>query len=352
MIVRRSSIAWLLLGAMLIMSAAIARFVLLPEWSQLPNGFAASQRFEGTMRMINPQAFVTNDLANLLAPDAPVTADRKLSVDATSGNTAIITTDTTVKLPNGVQQKDIHTFAIDRVDFSPAPLTEQQVRSLVPAEVRSTFTPHEGIAFSFAPNPATDGNQMYDTVTMRAQDAQFTKEGTVEGRRVNWYEVNAAGPVKDPTLLALAERLPAQLPKAQLARLLQAGVVPQSSIPAVQAGLASLPEVVAVGLGSTNSIQVAADQQFGTPLNATQTQGIYATVAIDGHDVPVLPLSVMTLHTAPADVSDTAGNLSMNATRLSAVGLWFPILAGTTGLGLIMLAAFRWRRAAEPGYSA
>jgi hypothetical protein len=352
MTVRRSSIAWLVLGITLITSAAAARFVVLPELSKLPADFAVSQRFEGTMSAVNPQAFLANDLANLIGPEVPITADRTLSVNAVSGDTAIVTTDTAINLPNGSQQAETHTFAINRVDFTPVPLTQQEVRSLVPAEFQTTFRPHEGVAFSFAPNPATDGNQIFDTVTMTPQSAKFTNEGTVEGRTVNRYEVDAAGQVQNPTLLALAAQLPSRFPKALLAGLLEAGIVPRTSIPAVQAGLASLPGLVAIGLGSTNSMEMAVDKQFGTPLDVTQTQGVYVTVAINGQDVPVVPLSVMKLQAPPAAVTEAADTLSTNAMLLSAIGLWFPILASTFGAGLIALAVVLWRRPVAPRHGA
>ncbi|MGV0585271.1 porin PorA family protein [Mycobacteroides chelonae] len=344
MTVRRSSIVSLMLGTLLLVGATVVRFSVVPELSKLHADFSAGQKFEGTVRMVNPQAFAMNDLANLVGPEMPVTANRSLAVDAVSGDTAIITTDTAVNLPNGLRQKDIHTFAVNRADFSPVVLTDQEVQSLVPVEARSRFTAHEGILFSFAPSPANQGNRVYDTVTMAAQDAKFTKEDTVEGRKVNRYEVNGAGSVKNPSLLVLAASLPAQVPKELLAGLLQAGVVPQQSIPALRAGLASLPEIVAVGLGSTNSMELAVDQQFGTPLDAKQTQGIYATVVIDGQRVPVLPLSVVSLHVMPTDVAATGAVLSSNATKLSLVGGWLPLFAAVLGVGFILMAAARWRR--------
>ena len=344
MSVRRSSIVWLVLGILLIMSAVLVRFVALPALSKLPADFTASQKYEGSVSALNQQAFASNDLANLIGPEVAVTADRGLSVDAVDGGTAIVTIDTAINLPDGAQQKDVHTFAVDRVDFSPVPLTAQEVLAVVPAGERATFEPHEGIAFSFTPNPSTDGNQIYDTVTMTGQSATFAGEDTVAGRKVKRYEVDAAGPIQSPTLLAQFEQFPTQLPKTLVVGLLQAGIVPESSIPVVREGLPSLPELITTGYGSTNSMSVAVDQQFGTPLDIAQTQGLYLTAPIDGQDVPILPLSIAKLHTAPADVTAAADDLSKNATLLSAIGLWFPIVALTVGAGLIALAALRWRR--------
>ncbi|MFE5708477.1 porin PorA family protein [Rhodococcus koreensis] len=344
MTVRRSSIVWLVLGIVLIMSAVLVRLVALPTLSKLPADFTATQKYEGSISALNHQAFASNDLANLIGPEVPVTADRGLSVDAVDGDTAIVTTDTAINLPDGTQQKDVHTFAVNRVDFSPVPLTAQEEQTLVPAEDQKAFEPHQGVAFSFAPNPPTDGNQIYDTVTMTGQSAIFTGEDTVEGRKVNRYEVDTAGPIQSPALLAQFEQFPSQLPKALVAGLLQAGVVPESSIPAVQEGLGSLPEAITIGFGSTNAMSVAVDQQFGTPLDIAQTQGMYVTVPIDGQDVPILPLSVAKLHTAPADVTAVANDLSKNAMLLSVIGLWFPIVALIVGAGLITLAALRGRK--------
>ncbi|OUS92240.1 porin PorA family protein [Rhodococcus sp. NCIMB 12038] len=344
MSIRRSSIVLLVVGLALVVAAGVIRFVALPSLTKLPADLSQSQKYEGTMSALNPQAFAANDLANLITPEMPITADRSLSVDATDGDTAIVTSNTTITLPDGSTQKDVHSYAVSRVDYAPVPLTDEQKETLVPADDKATFEDHEGIAFSFPMEPAEDGNLLYDAVTRSGQAATFVDSGTLEGREVNNYEVNASGPIASPAVLAQFKDFPSQFPKAVVAGLLQAGVVPDESRAVLQDNLANLPEVLDLGFGSANVATLAVDQRFGAPLDVNQAQSMYVTVPVNGEDVPVLPLSTVKLHTADSEITALAGDLSKNGSLLSVLGVWLPIGLAVLGVLLIVIAAARWRK--------
>ncbi|AWK76303.1 hypothetical protein CBI38_33140 (plasmid) [Rhodococcus oxybenzonivorans] len=342
--VRKSSIAWLVIGVVLILAAAAIKWLILPSLTKLPSDLSQSQKYEGTMSALNPQAFAANDLANLIIPEMPISADRSLTVDATEGDTAIVTSNTAITLPDGSTQKDVHSYAISRVDFAPVRLSEQEKQSLVPAQSQSTFEGHEGIAVSFPMSPAKDGNLLYDSVTRTGQEARFVDEGTVEGREVYNYEVDAAGPIQSPTVLAQFKDFPQQLPKAEVAGLLQAGLVPADSRTVIEDNIAGLPDLLDIGFGSSNMAKVAVDEQFGSPLVVDQTQSMYVTVPVNGEDVAVLPLSTVKMHTADSEVTALAADLSKNGTLLTVAGVWVPAVLAIAGVLLIALAAKRWRR--------
>nr|WP_271213836.1 porin PorA family protein [Rhodococcus wratislaviensis]GLK41106.1 hypothetical protein GCM10017611_79810 [Rhodococcus wratislaviensis] len=342
--IRKSSIAWLALGVLLITSAILIKWVALPSLTKLPSDLSQGQKYEGTMSALNPQAFAANDLANLITPDMPITADRSLTVDATDGDTAIVTSNTTLTLPDGTSQKDLHSYAVSRVDYGPVPLSAEQRQSFVPADDRPTFEDHKGIAFSFPINPEKDGNLLYDSVTRTGQEAKFISEGTLEGRDVYNYKVNASGPIQNPTLLAQFKDFPPQLPKAVVAGLLQADVVPLESRASLQNNLEGLPETLDIRFGSSNVVSLAVDKHFGAPLNVDQVQSLYVTVPVNSEDVPVLPLSTVKLHTADSEVTTLARDLSKNQTLLSVLALWLPVGLVVIGLLLIVLACKRWRR--------
>lgn len=342
--VRKSSIAWLVLGVVLILAAATIKWLILPSLTKLPSDLNQSQKYEGTMSALNPQAFAANDLANLITPEMPISADRSLTVDATDGDTAIVTSNTALALPDGSTQKDVHSYAINRVDFAPVTLSGEQKQSLVPAQDQPTFEGHEGIAVSFPMNPAKDGNLLYDSVTRTGQEALFVDEGNVEGRQVYNYEVDAAGPIQNPTVLAQFKDFPQQLPKTVVAGLLQAGLVPADSQTALQDNIATLPDLLDIGFGSSNVVKVAVDRQFGSPLVVDQTQRMYVTVPVNGEDFAVLPLSTVKMHTADSEVTALAADLSKNAKMLAVAGLWVPAVLAILGVLLIALAATRWRR--------
>ncbi|MGW5106071.1 porin PorA family protein [Nocardia sp. NPDC004123] len=344
MTIRKSSIALLIVGILLITASMIVKFVMLPSMLKLPADLSKSQKYEGTISALNPEAFSNQDLAHLITPEAPIKADRSLTVDAVDGDTAIITSDTTIELPNGSQMKDVHSYSVSRTDYAPVPLTQEKAQSLVPTNRMSTYQKHEGIAFSFPMNPSKDGNRIYDPVTQTGQDATFLDEGTLEGRDVYNYQVRASGPITSPTVLAQFKNFPPQLSRSVLASLLQAGIVPEASRAAVQDHLSSLPDLIDTGFGSSNVANMAVDKQFGTPLKVDQTQAMFVTVPISGNAVPVLPLSTVKLHTSANEVSALAKDLSKNSTLLTVSGVWLPIGSALVGLLLIVLSIARWRR--------
>lgn len=344
MSVRKSSIVWLVLGVVLITLAVVVRFVVLPSASKLPTDTDQSQLFEGSLSALDAEAFAAGDLGELMTPEAPITADRSVKVDASEGDTAIVTVKAVLHLPGDVTQNDVHTYAVDRGDLGPVELSQEQQDSLVPEEQKATFERHEGVAFSWPIGPDKNGTALYDSVTQTAQEAAFVDEGTLEGRDVYNYRVDAEGPITSPSALAGFAQFPKQLPKSAVAGLLQAGVVPEANREVLQSNLDQLPEMLDVGFYSTNKVDAAVDQQFGVPLRFDQEQSMFAAVTVNGQQVSVLPLSTVKLHTSDADVKSGADTAAKNGLLLSVMGIWVPIALVVIGIALIVLAVVRWRK--------
>ena len=342
--VRKSSVALLVVGVLLIAVAAAIRFLILPSLTKLPDDLSQAQRYEGTLQALDPQAFQSGDLANLLTPEMPITADRSLTVDAVDGDTAIVTSAAVLSLPDGSKQNDVHTYAVSRSDYSPVDLTDEQRATLIPEEKKASFEPHEGLAFSWPMNPPTDGTALYDSVTQTAQPAEFVETSSLEGRDVANYRIDASGPILSPTVLQQFAQFPAQLPTPLLAGLLQAGLVPDDSRAALEAALPTLPPTIDIGFGSSNAIDAAVDQRFGAPVSVDQLQQMYVTVPVAGQDLPVLPLSTVALHTAPDEIVASADTLTSNQRLLDLLGLWLPLVLTVVGIALIVFGSLRLRR--------
>ncbi|TQC41253.1 DUF3068 domain-containing protein [Rhodococcus sp. WS4] len=146
---------------------------------------------------------------------------------------------------------------------------------------------HEGIVFSWPMKPSQDTTELYDSVTRSGQPAEFVGEDEVAGRNVYNFKVDASGPIQSLTVLAQFAEFPKQLPKSVVQGLLQAGTVPSDSTAVLEANLATMPNVLDIGFGSSNVVDVAVDTQFGAPLKVNQTQSMYVTVSVNGEDVPV-----------------------------------------------------------------
>src|SRR5262245_25570141 len=96
---RKFSVLWPVLGVLLITAAAVIKFVLLPSMTKLPGNLNQSQEYDGTIQVVNPEAFAANDLAHLLTPEMSITADRSLTVVAVDGDIAIVTIKAVLRLP-------------------------------------------------------------------------------------------------------------------------------------------------------------------------------------------------------------------------------------------------------------
>ncbi|MFF7944680.1 porin PorA family protein [Nocardia gamkensis] len=348
MSIRKSSILWLLAGAVLIVGAVLIRFVFVPSMTKLPSDLDQGQKFEGTMQALNPQAMAAGDLPNLLTPPMPITADRSLKVDAVDGDTAIITSTAVVNLPQGPPQTDVHTYAVDRVDFGPVELSDEQRRELVPPNRQATFEPHQGLTFNFPMHPSRDGNLFYDSTLRTTSPAKFVDEQTLENRSVYRYHIDAAGPIGDPVTLAQFKAFPSSVPKAMINGLLQAGLVPDTSRSSLESALPSLPDQLTVGFGSVNNVDVSVDEQFGAPIEAVQNQALYVTVPVNGTALPVLPVSIVKMHTTKSDVASTASTLSSNGTKLTLLDTLLPIGMGVLGIVALGLSVLRRKRSLTP----
>ncbi|MGW5518820.1 porin PorA family protein [Nocardia africana] len=334
------------LGVVFIAAAAILKFAVLPTMMKLPSDLNQAQKYEGTIQALDPQAFASNDLAHLLTPETPITADRSVKVDAVDGDTAIVTSKALLNLPDGSKQPDVHTYAVSRIDFAPVTISPDEEKSLIPADEQTTFEPHQGVAFSWPMNPPKDGTTLYDPITRTAQAATFKSEGKLEGREVYNYRVDAGGPITSPAVLSQFKSFPSRLPKSAIAGLLQAEVVPPASRTALAAALPTMPDLVDIHFTSTNLVNAAVDRQFGAPLKIDQTQRMYASVPVAGKDLPTLPLSTLKLHTADSEIPSAANTLKKNSIILAIGGLWVPLILLLAGLALTALGILRRRKPA------
>ncbi|MFE3321342.1 porin PorA family protein [Nocardia sp. NPDC059195] len=326
---------------MLIAGAVALRFVIVPSSMKLPEDLNSFQKYEGTAQALNGKALATGDLANLLTPQVPITADAGVVVNAVDGDTAIVTRASAITSPDGSVQNKLYTYAVNRVDYGAVTLSDSQRDALVPAEQKADFVAHTGLAFTWPMNPSKDGTIMFDPVTRTAQPATFVDEGELNGRHVFNYRIEAVGPVADPAILSKFATFPKQLPKTLIAGMLQAGVVPEQSRATLAAALPTLPDLVDLSFGSTYDFRAAVDDEFGAPLRVDQTQGIYATVSANGKDIPTIPLSITSMHTTDPAIAASADKLAKNATLLSIMNLWVPLALVILGLGLIAFATTR-----------
>jgi len=193
---------FVVMGALLIALAALLRFVLVPMVSKLPGDLDVNPVYEGTGTLLNAQALQAGDIANVIASDVPVTIDCHIYVSSTDGDTALAHDDVTLTAP-GLSVPSDHTYAIDRKTMDAANSYSGE-----------GVEPHSGmtIALPLHPDPAAS-YQYYDSATRTTAPMIYVDSGSISGRDILNYTVEAKGALRDP---AIARTLPPALPKSLL----------------------------------------------------------------------------------------------------------------------------------------
>jgi len=282
-------------AAVLIAAGAVLRFVIAPAVVKLPANLDTTVRLSGTASMVDQNALRSGNLAGVVRDAVPVTVTNRVRVVSTRGDTAIITSQSTVAgRDNAALQTLTHTWAVDRKTFYPAQ-----------APPGSAVEPHDGLVLGFPLPPRPQDYPWWDPITQTTVTARYQSTETYHGRQVYVYAIHADGPVKDP------------------------GVV--KSLPVKQQWL---------GLNSTSDTTFWVDTATSFPLNVDQTTRMTVTLAGFG-----LPLTVFSLSARYAPQAATVMRQSAQTTER-----WLDLLntvapLALVGLGLLLLPwAFRLRR--------
>lgn len=330
MAMRRSSIALLIIGLLLIAAAAAIKYVAIPQLTKLPEDTNEAVTFEGTLRQLDPTTFG-------LDGGTPVTIDRSVKVDQVVGDTAVVTSTAVTRLPSG-ETTDAHTYAISRVDY-----TQAEAPDGVQVEDQ-----RGGITLSFPMNPTTDDALVYDSVTRTAQPVIYTGTETLAGREVYEFTGTTAAPIADPAVLNTLKAAIAAfaqsgdgstLPRAMLQNLIAA--LPADRAATAQRALAAATDQVPITFTSVNSITIAADTRFGTPLNIAQNQTTMLNVQSGNETVPLLDLSQVRAETSNASIQAGAEKLAQGERQLNLLAFWVPLTSALLGLLLVAVAIVR-----------
>ncbi|KXF53447.1 hypothetical protein AXA44_08255 [Rhodococcus sp. SC4] len=330
MAIRRSSIALLIVGLLLVAAAAAIKYVAVPHLTKLPADTEETATFEGTLRQLDPQTFE-------LDAGTPVTIDRSVKVDQVADETAVITSTAVTHLPSG-DTTDAHTYAISRVDYTQAHAPEG-------AAVEDQLG---GVTLSFPMDTSTDDALVYDSVTRTAQPVTYTETATLAGREVHEFTGTTTAPIADPAVLdpvkagiaALAQSGDGTtLPKAMLETLIPA--VPADRTAAAQRALESAPDQVPLTFTSVNAMTLAVDTRFGAPINTAQNQTTVLNIQSGNMTVPLLDLSQVRVETSDASIQSVAEKLVQGERQLNVLAFWVPLTSALLGLFLIAVAIIR-----------
>jgi hypothetical protein len=329
--VRTSSLVLGIVGVILIVLAVLGRYLIAPIVTKLPADTDTSLQYSGKATMLDSKALASGDIAHALQADIPVTADRRIQVTDTDGDTAIVKDSLTLHV-GGQSQPSSHLYALDRTSLEG-----------VAGPDGTSVEPSKGAlssAFPIGPKSSSSEYTYYDAATRAIVPVRYTGTAKRHGRSTNVYKFDVAGPVKDPALLTA---LPKALPKALvagLAPLLPAAVRDQFT----PATVAALPALIPLTYTDTTKIVAYVDKQTGVAIEQTISQKIIANAALGTAPVPLLPASAVDLAVTSAS-SDSLADKARSAGRLLIlVRTGVPVALLVIGVLLIVVAVLRRKK--------
>ncbi len=331
----RSSAVLAVLGVLLLVAAAVVRFVVVPAVTQLPDDLDVTLEFEGTYNGINP-GVLTGSATELLARDLPIVATRQVQVEDVVGDTEIIRrTDERTVGERDPQVTDVR-FAVDR----------ETAEAVAVPDGAEGVTPAEGLVFTLPVEPSTaeGAYEYWDQNTRQAAPLTFTGEDTFGGRDVYRFESVAEGELADPPALGL----PTFLPKAQLGALAPGleGLVAPELLAARPAVLPSLPDSIPITWTSRTTTLVDSDQELGATIAGGSTQEIIGSLDLGVTTVEV-PFATIEVYSSDDSIQDRGADVADSSRQLTLVGTVLPIALLVLGALLLVAALVLARRAAS-----
>jgi hypothetical protein len=327
---RRPSIVLVSIAAALVAAAAVLRFLVAPNATELSGDTDQTVHYAGKATMLDSEALRSGDTAHALRSGIPVTVDRRVRVTSTHGDTAVLTDAMTVRA--GEQSlPSVKTYAVDR-----------RSREGTSAPASKTVEPSRGALSSAFPPDADRGDsyRYYDPTTRSIVPVRYTGSARREGRTVNVYDIKVSAPVKDPAVL---KPLPTALPKKLVTALAGNRVAP--------AALSALPDPVPLAYQARSTLVAYIDRQTGVAVDQSVSRDILATTTAAGERISLLPVSSLTFQVTPESrktLGDKAASAGLFLTALTdAIPLTLVVVAA-----LLVLIAFRRGRTRKPDASA
>ncbi|WP_409331335.1 porin PorA family protein [Trujillonella humicola] len=333
--VTRSSLVLAVVGVLLIVAAAVVRFVVVPSATQLPEDLDVTLRFAGTYDGINP-GVLSGEGGDVVLEDVPIEATRRVQSESVDGDTEIVLRTDERTIGDSEPAVTEVRFAVDRetAEARPAPDGAEDVTSA------------EGLVFTLPVDPSTEEGayEYWDQYTLQAAPLTYEGEETLGGRDVYRYESVAEGELADPEALGL----PTALPRDQLTDLAGGltGLVDQSLLDALPGVLPSLPAEIPIAWTSRTTTYVDADQELGATIAGGSTQEITGSLDL-GITVVEVPFATIDVYSTDDSIEERGDDVGDDSGLLAAIGTILPIVATVLGVLSLLGALLLARRAAR-----
>jgi hypothetical protein len=331
----------IVLGVVLILVAAVIRFVILPGQAQWPDDVDSTRIFEGTLHvMLNPQALAAMDLPNLFMREVPITLSRHVTTEDVNGGKAMVREVATLYDPGGNELQGSESwYAIDRKSMRAIPAGSA-------ADMRNSdkVTDREGLVIGFPIGTEAKDYKGWSSDYQTVLDVKYVREEERGG--VNTYVFEAASSpmeTRDPEKLAL---FPSLLGRDLLVGLAQTLDLPQSLRERVAEILPELPDPVALKYTYEFETTYWVEPATGVLIDYDKHEAYKVALQLPRLSVlvPLVPVFEQSYHTSPPSVEDAVQDAQDARSQLNTFGTVLPLALGGAGLLLIFAGLFVVRR--------
>ncbi|QUD82960.1 DUF3068 domain-containing protein [Gordonia polyisoprenivorans] len=275
--------------------------------------------------MLDAQALGRGDIAEAFVSNAPVTMDRTVKAVKTSGNTTVVTDNSTVNVANQTLTDD-HTYSLNRTTMLPARAPTGQT-----AEHTDGYT----VTLPIGPRGSGSSYRLNDNATQQAFPLTYRGSSKLHGRAVYEYTATATGNVKSVSLL---RTLPSTLPSSVAAQLMSK--LPAASQAAIkQAG--QIPSAVPLAYSATTNYDLKVDKQLGAPLSVGIERTVTAYAELSGQRIELLPVLQLNVKMTDQSVASAAKTAKKSGLTLTVMSTWLPTIL--TVIGVLLLLWTLWR---------
>ncbi|MEV6005979.1 DUF3068 domain-containing protein [Streptomyces sp. NPDC051976] len=327
-------ISGVVVGLLLIAAAFVTAFYIEPTYvARVPSDTDEQRTYAGVFTtLLDPQALAKNDVANAVKHNVPLTVDRRVKVQKTSGNTALISDARTINAAGAPVERTTWQYALNRKTLEPVskPPSGWTVVNAQGLTVSWPLGADKKTYTGWVPETATTTPVRYTTTATRSGLHTYVYRATL-----------APTPIADAQILA---GLPKAIPAAQLKALAGSSLSPSQQAQ-LGALLPQLGDPVPLSYTIAGADTFWVEPETGVVIDLVRSQQRMAGVkSPNGTFVGLLPVSDASYKQTPAAVKDAADQANDGRDAIELWGTTVPIIAGIVGAVLVAAALLIRRR--------
>lgn len=310
---RRASQVAVVVGVLLIVAAAVVRWVAAPMLAVLPADTDTRRLYQGTAAVLLNAEAVTTGTGQAVLRDVPIEVQSRSTVLDTDGDSALVSL---TRVVSAVQQRVAETeyrYAVDRTDLQRGSGFRDVTRQ-------------DGITFNWPIRSEKKDYRAWVADIGRSTTLEYQRTEDRGGVSTNVFTATTdAQPITDEQVLAT---LPQALPKATITKLVPTLGLPIEQLLSMQELLPTLPDPVPFSYTFSLDSTYWVEPDSGVVVDLDQRQVRTANLAAGPTPVPIAPIFDVRF-------GDTPQTLALAADDAASKGGSVRMVYGTLPLGLL-----------------